>query len=214
MDIKYIYPKYNHYQTIIIMHGLNQDLDDIMYLVNKISRKKLGVKFVIPVARKMDITWPQGIQKNCSSWYNYFTRYDNLIKHDIINLIEFENNTEKLISIIKKECKIINPEFITLIGLSQGGTICINASLRLNVKLKSIKCIDTIFLHTYYKYHPCKRQNFQVLQSIKDEIYNPIFQNHCYDILKSFNHSVRIYRRDNYHCEDMDSIAAFIIKYY
>ena len=38
----------------------------------------------------MDINWPSGVEKNCSSWYNYFTSYDNLTKHDIINNDEFD----------------------------------------------------------------------------------------------------------------------------
>lgn len=214
MEIKTIKPEYTHYQTIIILHGLKQQTPDIMYIVNKIKKKKVGIKFIIPIANKMDISWPDGVEKNCTSWYNYFTRYDNLVKHDIINLVEFENNTNTIVDLIKKESKIIDPKFITLIGLSQGGTICINASLRLNITLKSVKCIDTIFLHTYYKYMFCKKQNFQVLQSKKDDIYNPMFQNYCYDLLMSYNHIVNIYHRDTFHCENMDSITSFILKNY
>tara|TARA_B100000085_G_scaffold238649_1_gene228245 strand:- start:393 stop:1037 length:645 start_codon:yes stop_codon:yes gene_type:complete len=214
MDINIIKPDNLHYQTIIILHGLNQDISDITYIVNKIKKRKVGIKFIIPVAHKMDISWPSGVQKNCSSWYNYFTRYDNLKKHDIINLVEFENATQQIIELVKKESKIIDPRFITLIGISQGGTVCINAALRLNICLKSIKCIDTIFLHTYHSHHICKKQNFQILQSEKDEIYNPLFQDYCYDLLKSYGHDVTIFHRDSHHCEDLDSIFLFILKNY
>ena len=49
MAIRTIFPKYFHYQTIIILHGMNQNIDDIMYIVNKIKSKKIGTKFIIPI---------------------------------------------------------------------------------------------------------------------------------------------------------------------
>ena len=101
---------------------------------------------------------------------------------------------------------------ITLIGISQGGTVCINAALRLKFKIKNIKCIDTIFLHNYYKYSEYESQVFQVLQSRKDEIYNPAFQNYCYDLLKSYNNTVTISYRNCGHSENLDSMSTFIIK--
>lgn len=212
MDIRTIFPKYSHYQTIIILHGMNQDIDDIMYIVNKIKSKKIGTKFIIPIAKKMKIVWSDGKIEECISWYNYFTRYDNLNKHDIINFLEFNENTDKIVDIINEESKIISPEMISLIGISQGGTICINAALKLKFKIKNIKCIDTIFLHTYYKYKKAPSQHFQVLQSKKDEIYNPSFQNHCYSLLRSYNNIVKIHIRDNFHCENTDSIIRYILK--
>lgn len=214
MKVKIIYPKEKHYSTLIILHGLNQDILDIMYLVDKISKKKVGVKFIIPIANKMDINWPTGLEKNCSSWYNYFTCYDNFIKHDIIDLSQFESVTKEVVELIKKEAENIDSKYISLVGISQGGTIAINTALKLNIKLKSIYCIDTIFLHTYYKYVNCTKQQFYVLQSEKDEIYNPMYQNYCYGLLKSYNHVVIISVRDNYHCENMDSISSFILKNY
>lgn len=201
-----------HYQTVIILHGMNQHINDIRYIVNKIRKKNNGTKFIIPVAKKMTIMWPDGPQNNCSSWYNYFTRYDNLIKHDIINSTEFEDSTKFITDIINKESKIIKSSMITLIGISQGGTVCINTALRLKFKIKNIKCIDTIFLDNYYKYSDCKSQIFQVLQSRKDEIYNPAFQKYCYDLLKSYNNTVVISYRNCGHSENLDSMSTFIIK--
>ena len=212
MDIRTIFPKYSHYQTIIILHGMNQDISDILYIVKKIKNKKIGIKFIIPLAEKMKIIWPNGEIEECLSWYNYFTRYDNLIKHDIINFIQFEENTDRVVDIINQESKIISPEMISLIGISQGGTICINAALKLNFKIKNIKCIDTIFLHSYYKYKKGPSQYFQVLQSKKDDIYNPSFQNHCYSLLRSYDNIVKIQSRDNFHCENIDSIIRYILK--
>tara|TARA_Y100000992_G_scaffold64958_1_gene40042 strand:+ start:585 stop:1229 length:645 start_codon:yes stop_codon:yes gene_type:complete len=212
MNVIIINPQSIHCQTIIILHGMNQDVNDIHRIIDKIKKKKSGIKFIIPVAKKMTINWPTGPQKDCLSWYNYYTRYDNLIKHDIINLNEFEESTIFLTDIINKESKIIKPSLITLIGISQGGTVCINAALRLKFKIKNIKCIDTIFLHSYYKYSECKSQIFQVLQSRNDQIYNPIFQKHCYTLLKSYNNKVVMFYRNCGHSENLDSMAKFIIK--
>ena len=212
METKIIFPKYSHYQTIIILHGMNQDIKDIIYIVDKIKSRKIGVKFIIPIANEMNIVWPDGKVEKCLSWYNYFTKYDNLIKHDSINVEEFEENTDKIVNIINEESKVIPPEMISLIGISQGGTICINAALKLKFKIKNIKCIDTIFLDTYYKYKKSPRQNFQVLQSKKDKIYNPSFQNSCYSLLRSYNNNVEIHIRDNSHCENTDSIIRYILR--
>lgn len=211
MQVIIINPKKTHCETVIILHGMNQDINDIHYIVNKIKKKKDGIKFIIPVAKKMKIDWPSGIEENCSSWYNYFTRYDNLMKHDIINLEQFEDATKFITDIINKESKIIKPSMITLIGISQGGTVCINSALRLNFKINNIKCIDTIFLHTYYKYIKSKTQKFQVLQSRYDDIYNPLFQNYCYKLLKSYSNEVKFFYRNRGHCENLDSISRFII---
>tara|TARA_B100001142_G_C14065322_1_gene551311 strand:- start:9 stop:659 length:651 start_codon:yes stop_codon:yes gene_type:complete len=215
MNFKTINSDSVHTKTVIILHGMNQDVNDMLYIINKIKSKKNGkfIKFIIPIAEKMNIIWPDGKKEKCSSWYNYFTRYDNLIKHDIINSIEFQKNTEEIIDLINQESKIVHPEFISLIGLSQGGTICINVALNLKYKIENIICIDTIFLHTYYKYTPFKLQCFKVLISNKDEIYNPMFQKYCYSLLKSYKNEVDIFTRDNYHCENSDSIAKFIAKF-
>ena len=215
MNLKIINSEGVHHETIIILHGMNQDIKDILYIVKQIKSNKncKFIKFIIPVAKKMNILWPDGKKEKCNSWYNYFTRYDNLIKHDIINSVEFENNTNEVVNLINEEAKIISPKCIYLIGISQGGTICINAGLNLKFKIKNIICIDTIFLHTYYKYTPFKLQSFKVLISCKDEIYNPMFQRHCYSLLKSYKHEVNIFTRDNYHCENSDSILKFISKF-
>lgn len=212
MNFKNIRAYKKHTETFIILHGMNQNINDIHYIVNKIKKRKHGIKFIIAMSENMTIEWPCGQKENCNSWYNYFTKYDNLNKHDIINSIEFENSTNFLVNIIKKEIKVINPSMITLIGISQGGTVCINAALRLKFKIKNIKCIDTVFLHSYYYYQEHEKQTFQVLQSRKDKIYNPFFQTYCYNILKSYYNDVIIFYRNCGHCENIDSIANFIIK--
>jgi len=155
-----------------------------------------------------------GYPKKCKSWYNYYTKRDNLHRHDTISQDEFGFITEELIRIIKREAKIVTPEMLSIVGFSQGGTICINAALRLKFRIKNIKCIDTIFLHTHSDTNNCVSQYFQILISKKDEIYNPKFQEYCYSVLESYGNVIFISYRDNLHCEDVDSMASFIIKNY
>lgn len=215
MYIKTLLPK-THIRTIILLHGMNQDVSEMISITKYINKYKKGNKFIIPVADNIDISWPDGKETNISSWYNYFTRYDNKVKHDILDSIQLKNNTSKLVNIIKTESKIIDPNKITLIGISQGGTVCINAALMLDFKIKNIICIDTIFLHSYFDYKFFKNnvyQDFKVFQSSNDDIYNPYFQNYCYDIIKQYNNTIekKVFKLS--HCENIIIISKFIVLY-
>ena len=211
MKVYNINPKYRHKHTLILLHGMNHPIT--LNIINKIN--KPGTKFVIPIADKKTINWPDEIEKNCISWYNYFSRCDNMCKHDIIDANQFEKITKNIIELILQESKLIDPSRISLAGISQGGTICINAALKLNFSIKNIICIDTIFLDSYFK-HEIKlnhaKQIFKILYSNKDKIYNPVFQIKCYNVLKLFGHHLHITQHDFGHCENNDVIVNFINK--
>ena len=215
MYIKTLLPK-KHMRTIILLHCMNQDISEMIDITKYINKYKKGNKFIIPVADNIDIHWPDGKEKNILSWYNYFTRYDNKVKHDIIDTNQLKNITNEIVNLIKNESKIIDPRKITTIGISQGGTVCINAALILQFKIKNVICIDTIFLHSYFDFkffnNKC-RQDFKVFQSSRDTIYNPFFQDYCYDILKNYNNSVEKKIFNLTHCENINTIARFIILY-
>lgn len=215
MYIKTLLPK-THMRTIILLHGMNQDVSEMISITKYINKYKKGNKFIIPVADNIDISWPDGKETNISSWYNYFTRYDNKVKHDILDSVQLKNNTSKLVNIIKTESKIIDPNKITLIGISQGGTVCINAALMLDFKIKNVICIDTIFLHSYFDYKFFKNnvyQDFKVFQSSNDDIYNPYFQDYCYDIIKQYNNKIekKVFKLS--HCQNINIISKFIVLY-
>ena len=216
MYIKTLLPK-KHIRTIILLHGMNQDISEMINMTKYINKYKKGNKIIIPTADNIDINWPDGKEKNISSWYNYFTRYDNKVKHDIIDSVQLKNITNEIVNIIKQESKIIDPGKITLIGISQGGTVCINAALMLQFKIKNVICIDTIFLHSYFDFkffnNKNSRQDFKVFQSSKDTIYNPIFQDYCYNMLKNYNNPVEKKIFNLTHCENMNTVAGFIILY-
>lgn len=214
MDVYTIYPTYKHTETVIILHGMNQDYDEISKICKNIKKSKRGIKFIMPVCKPINISWPDNEEQNSIAWYNYFSRYDNHMKHDIIDINQFNNKVTNICDLIVNESKIINSEKISLIGISQGGTVAISASLTIKLKINKIICIDTIFLHSYFDYRYFTKnlpQNFIIFQSTNDTIYNPSFQDYTYNILKGYNHNVIKSNYDLTHCEDMDTIQKFIV---
>lgn len=210
--LKIINPKFKHIKTIIILHGLNQSEDSIIHLTNLIKNKKRGIKFIIPFANKMNIVWPDGTSENSISWYNYYSRYDNLFKHDLIDQREFKKNTLYIIDILNQESKLIDPSRIFLCGISQGGTLAINIALNLEFKINSVICIDTIFLHLYHDFRIKNLyQTFHVYKSNKDFIYNPRFQEYCYSLLENLKNKVIIREHELEHCESDDEISNFVL---
>ena len=210
--LKIINPKFKHIKTIILLHGLNQSIDSLMNIVQLIKIKKRGIRFILPIADEMNIIWPDGSSENSISWYNYYTRYDNLFKHDIINQQEFKNNTEYILNIIEQESKLIDSSKIFLCGISQGGTLAINISLNLKIKLASIICIDTIFLHLYHDFRIKNlNEKYNIFKSDNDKIYNPRFQEYCYSLLENLKNKITIKCHDLEHCETDENISNFIL---
>lgn len=209
MEVRYIYPEKTHKRTFIILHGMNQGISDIEYIVKNINKSYDDSLFIILIAKKMDINWPSGIEKNLSSWYNYYTRNDDLFIHDNINTKQFRTITDEVVKIINKEHSL-NKKDIHLVGISQGGTIAINSSIKLKFKIKNVICIDTIFMNNYTKNRLNVSQNFRVLQSKYDDVYNIIFQDKCYYLLSEKGHNVIKTIRDKGHCEDLNYISRFI----
>lgn len=207
------YPKCKHVKTLILLHGMNQDENDLETITKNLENKKRGLKIIIPIADPIRVKWPDYTEEIINSWYNYYSRYDNKIKHDIINVPQFKKKSDEIKSIIEDECKYIDSSKIFLCGISQGGTIAIDTSLKLKVKINSIICIDTIFLHTYFDYKNFSEvhQNFIVHQSKNDKIYNPFFQDYCYSILKNYGHNIIKFIFDSAHTESMSDISDFIL---
>jgi predicted esterase len=210
--LKIINPKFKHIKTVIILHGLNQSEESIINIVNLIRSKKRGIKFIIPFANKMNIVWPDGSSENSISWYNYYSRYDNLFKHDLINQSEFKKNTEYITDIFEQESKLIDTSKIFLCGISQGGTLAINVSLNLKFKINSIICIDTIFLHLYHDFRVKNlNQTYHIYKSDNDYIYNPRFQEYCYSLLENLKNKIIIKEHDLEHCESDNAMSDFIL---
>lgn len=212
MKILVLEPRKNHKKTLFILHGMNQNLGDLEKIQQSISSKKPSTKIIFCIAEQLDISWPTGKEYNVISWYNYFTRKDNMFEHDKIDTSQFINNSNKIKNEILKETKFISPCKITLCGISQGGTLAIHIGLSLNFKINRILCIDTIFMNDTINYEEFTRQNYIVFQSKNDTIYNPDFQNKCYKKLKKKSDSVSISVFNLEHCECIDTISSFIFQ--
>lgn len=212
MNISYIIPK--HYdQVCILLHGMNQDPRELIDMCRNINTR---IKFIIPETSRININWPDGIEENVRSWYNYYTRKDNLHEHDIIDQKQFGISTKNIINIIEKESRSISPDKITLAGISQGGTVAINAALNLKFKIKQVLCIDTIFLNSYFDYKVFSegiRQDFKIFQSSNDKVYNPKFQDYTYNILSKRKYKIEKKSYILEHCQNMDIIKNFIKTY-
>ena len=213
MLIKTIDSVLKHKNTIIILHGLNQSIKDLKDIINKLTKHSKNTKIIIPQCKKMIIKWPDGKQEKLRSWYNYYTRNDNLMKHDLINSKQFDKNTKIILDIIEKEFTYNNNIKVSLCGISQGGTVAINAAIMSKYKLEKIICIDTIFLNNYNDLNIIDtkhKQKFKILSSLNDKIYNFDFQLICYSLLNANGHDIDIKIRNCGHCENYNCISNFI----
>jgi predicted esterase len=145
-----------------------------------------------------------------TKWYNYYTQRDNHRRHDKINYNQFKYSCCFLERAIKRELRYIPSEKLYILGISQGGTVCINTALNLKIKLGGIICIDTIFLSDYISDISFLRQIFHILISRRDRIYNPNFQKNCYDLLRFFGNEINVTERNKEHCEDIPEICDYI----
>ncbi len=186
-----------HSITIIILHGFNQSVADMECIYKPINEVYDCIKYLI-------------LESKENKWYDYYTQRDNHNRHDKINYRQFLNSCDELSNIISNECNYIQPQNIYLLGISQGGTVCINTSISLTFKIGGTICIDTIFLTDYIKDISFINQTFYTMISKKDKIYNPDFQISCYDLLKFYGNGVYIFKRNKEHCKDMYEICDYI----
>ncbi len=185
----------NHAFTVIILHGLYQNTKEISWMINKINCE--FIKWIILEGKSL-------------KWYNYYTQRNNHNRHDKINYTQFTNSCKYLKKNVNRELRYIPSEKIYLLGISQGGTVCINTTLSLKIKLGGIICIDTIFLSDYISDISFLKQKFNILISSKDKIYNPKFQKNCYDLLRFFGNEINVIERNKKHCEDISEICDYI----
>ena len=193
--MKTIYCTGTHKITVIILHGYNQNVSDIEYMTDLIDCA--FIKWVI-------------LEGEYMKWYDYYTQRDNHYRHDKINYTQFIQSCEDLKKTINYELRSIKSKNLYLAGISQGGTVCINTAINLNVSLGGIICIDTIFLSDYMSDISFIKQTFYALISTKDKVYNPNFQNMCYDIIRFLGNEIYITKRTKEHCKDTIEICNYI----
>jgi predicted esterase len=185
----------NHTTSVIILHGLYQDTKQIQWMIKRINRD--FIKWII-------------LEGRGAKWYSYYTQRDNHRRHDKINYDQFKYSCGCLEKTVKREMRYVPSENLYILGISQGGTVCINTALSLKIKLGGIICIDTIFLSDYIFDISFLKQKFNILISSKDVIYNPNFQKNCYDLLRFFGNDIYVTERNKKHCEDLEEICDYI----
>lgn len=219
MKYKSFYPKNIHKFTLILLHGMNMNINTLYKMVRKLQYYNKNLKIILPIAEKININWPNGIEYNISSWYNYYTRYDNLFKHDNINIDDFEKQTNNIYNLLDTEVNILkNSKNIIIAGISQGGTLAFNIGINYKYKLAGIIGIHTIFMDNviFFKNNYNNIPIF-LFSGSNDNIYNIIFQNKSLNCLNEKNFKIFWQIEDDLgHCKYSKNESKFLntsIKY-
>ena len=139
-------PIENHEYTLIILHGMYQSNKSIYSLAESIQKFFKNLKIILPCAPKRNISWTNPKEKNVNSWYDYYTKNDGLMIHDIINEKDFHEQCNRIDLIIKNEILSIDSKNIIIMGISQGGTLALDIGLYSNYKLGGIIGLHTLFM--------------------------------------------------------------------
>ena len=200
-NCKIIYPSYEHKYSVILLHGMDSAPKYFDNLIDYLSSNHIyshiltNTKFIFPEAPIMNINFPNNTLVNVNSWYNYYTRYDNLNKIDLINTLDFRYQTIRILNIILSEYMLLkgNNKNIYIGGISQGGTIAYNLLSFLPFNIGGLISIKSIFM---YKYTKLKKYNIKsriyMFNAEDDEVYNSELQNNCIKRLKNIGYKINL----------------------
>lgn len=182
----------NHKFTLILLHGMNMEIKYLYKIVKKLQNNNKNLKIILPIANRINIDWPTEKEYNILSWYNYYTRYDNENKHDIIDINQFNIQTENIYKILDREIELLkNSKSIVISGISQGGTLAFNIGINYKYKLGGIIGIHTIFMNNIINFN----NNYNLIpiylfSGDSDNIYNINFQNISLNILRERKYNI------------------------
>lgn len=201
--IKEFKSKSSHKYSLILLHGMNMPIKELYNITKILQKKYIYLKIIIPVANKMNIFWPEGLEYNVRSWYNYYTRNDNQFVHDTININDFNYQTNNIFKIIDNERKILkNSKNIIIAGISQGGTLAFNIGLNYFENLGGIIGIHTIFMDNIIKINNnCNKIPIYLFSGSKDKIYNIKFQDISLNKLREKKYKIFWCIKKLHHCE-------------
>ena len=168
-----------HLYTLIILHGMYENNESLLGLVNYLQDNNNNLKIILPNAPKRDINWPAGIEKDVNSWYNYYTQNDGKMEYDTIDDGEFYDQVERINNLIDKEINVLkDSKKIIIAGISQGGTLALHIGLTYLFELGGIIGIHTLFLKNMIKNIENNNNNIPIflLSGKNDHIYNYKFQ--------------------------------------
>lgn len=213
--IKYFKAKSIHKFTLILLHGMNMNIISLYKTVKLLQDYNNNIKIILPVAPKINIDWPDGKEYNVLSWYNYYTRYDNMFKHDIINIDDFNNQSNRIYKILDKEIDLLgDSKKIIIGGFSQGGTIAFNIGLNYKFELGGILAIHSIFMDNIIDIVNIGNYNkipIFLFSGTEDKIYNIKFQNKSLTILRENKYRIFWHIEKNLsHCQYSSNEIIFI----
>mgnify|MGYP003675232482 CR=1 FL=1 len=205
------YPYEKHIYTIIILHGMYQTDTSLYKIAELIRSNNSNIKIILPRAPLRTINWPTESEDNVYSWYNYYTRRDGEMQHDIINKHEFTEQTNIIYNIIEKELKTIDPKNIIISGVSQGGTIAFNVGLNFKFKLGGIIGIHTILMDNIIKLNNINNIPLHLFSGKLDEIYDINLQKNSLSKLINKKHKINWHIEKNlYHCQESNKEYEFV----
>ena len=209
-----INPTDEHKYTIILLHGMYSNPNDLLYVSNILKNSFNFLKIILVHSPIIDINWPEGKECNVNSWYNYYTRNDNLMIHDNINKIQFKEQYLRIDKIIKNENCLIGNNVI-LGGYSQGGTLVYDIVFNSNNLIKAGFIFHSVFMDNIIRINNIKNIETPIfiVSGKKDNIYNFKLQEQMINLLKSKN--ARIYWKilNNIgHCEYSNDEEIFFKK--
>ena len=149
--------------------------------LNSFKRKKIICVF--PESPTRTISWPDGLETNVKSWYNYYTRNDGKCAHDLIEQRNFISQSRRLQLIIKKYCMLYGNKNVFVGGYSQGGTIAADAAMRLGISIGGLILCRSCFLNNMSPI--CTKFPILVMAGKYDQIYPLKFQKRCMKQLKN-----------------------------
>ena len=110
----------NYILTIILFHPMYNDYTSMLKYCNNNKFRYILIQSPI-----ININWPNNIDYNVNSWYNYYSDYSGLNKQDNISLIDLNNISIDIQFLIKQ----LKNDKLILGGISQGATIALHNSL-------------------------------------------------------------------------------------
>ena len=169
-----IYPKSIHKWTFIILHGMYSSANDIHNNFSNISNFFPNMKFILIESPIRNIDWPDGVEYNVKSWYNYYSRNDNKNFHDIIDVKQFNDQILRIETYIKNELDILKNNNVILSGYSQGGTLIFDLVLNSKYKVKSGIILHSVFMDNVIDINNIKNKKIplHIISGEKDKIYN------------------------------------------
>jgi predicted esterase len=191
-DIDYL-PSDEHKYTLILLHGMNTSNKSLFSLTDQIHENNKNIKICLPNAPKRTITWPTGVEYGINSWYNYFTCYDGLMKHDEIDILHFSEQVKRIYKIMDKETKILNgkSENIIIGGVSQGGTVALHVGLNYSKKIGGVIGIHTTLMDNItHVTNQSQKFPIYLFSGAKDNIYNIKLQNQSLRELRELKYRI------------------------